>query len=97
MEDKRVIDVRRAVQSARDYIQDIQDLLESPLENLRLEEIELSEDEQYWLVTLGYDIEKQNNLPMLLASKPQELSREYKLFQINSDSGKVEAMKIRKV
>lgn len=92
-----MIDVRQAVQSAKNYIQNLQDMLENPLDNLRLEEVEISEDESHWLITLRYDVEDRSRLPTLLINQDKFTSREYKLFQVNSDSGKVEAMKIRKV
>lgn len=92
-----MIDVRQAVQSAKNYIQNLQDMLENPLDNLRLEEVEISEDESHWLITLRYDVEDRSRLPALLINQDKFTSREYKLFQVNSDSGKVEAMKIRKV
>jgi hypothetical protein len=95
----KMIDVTLAVTAARDYIQKMQPLLGGSLENLRLEEIELSEDEQHWMVTLGYDtFYKPYEVPRLLATSDiQTRSREYKLFRINADDGAVEAMKIRKV
>lgn len=92
-----MVDVTSAVMSARNYLQNIQHLLENPLENLRLEEVELTEDEQYWLITLGYDITgKPETLPQMFGPSANQ-NREYKLFRINSDDGKVEAMKIRTV
>lgn len=94
-----MVDVKSAVRAAHEYLQGMQELLDNPLDNLRLEEVELSEDERYWLITLGYDLKGSNKLPLpsLLPAQTQALLREYKLFRINSDSGKVEAMKIRKV
>lgn len=93
-----MVDVRSAITDARDYIKEFQSLLDNPLENLRLEEVELTKDKQHGLITLGYDNpDRLKNLPALLSPEFQQSSREYKLFRINSDSGKVEAMKIRKV
>lgn len=95
-----MIDARAAFESARVYIQNIQDVLNTPLDNLRLEEVELSEDDQYWLITLGYDNpNKPKDLSNLSLVAPQlaRLSREYKIFQIKSDNGEVKSMKIREV
>jgi len=93
-----MVDVRFAITAARDYIKEVQPLLDDPLENLKLEEVELTEDEKHWLITLGYDkINKPEEVPEFLPPAFQRPSREYKLFRINSDSGKVEAMKIRRV
>ena len=50
-----MIDIRTAVSAAQTYIQSVQDLMGSSLQNLRLEEAEVSEDRRFWLITLGHD------------------------------------------
>lgn len=93
-----MVDVKSAVTAARDYIQEIQSLLNNPLNNLRLEEVERTEDDKYWLITLGYDDpEGLKHIPQFLTPATQLSVREYKLFRIDSNNGKVESMKIRKV
>lgn len=93
-----MVDVKSAITAARDYIKEIQGLLDNPLENLRLEEVERTEDDKYWLITLGYDDpEGLKHIPAFLTPETKLSSREYKLFRINSESGQVEATKIRKV
>jgi len=93
----QMVDVTSAVTSARDYLQSIQHLLDNPLENLRLEEIELTEDEKYWLITLGYDVPGKPQTMSQIFGPGSNYLREYKLFRISSDDGEVEAMKIRNV
>lgn len=94
-----MVDVTFAVNAARDYIKKFKPLLDDPLENLRLEEVELTEDEKYWLITLGYDnhLNSSLNSSDFLTPAFRRPEREYKLFRINADNGRVEAMKIRKV
>ena len=95
-----MIDAKSAVESARAYIRSIQDALNNPLENLRLEEIELSEDQQHWLITLGYDNpDKPQNISNMSLISPHlaRLAREYKIFQIGAEDGTVKSMKIRQV
>ncbi|MBN3873626.1 hypothetical protein [Nostoc sp. JL33] len=99
-----MIDVKIAVNAAYEYIKAIQDLVDSSigLGPLRLEEVELSEDKSFWLITLGFDIPKKPPKSRLedstsLASTPVLYERGYKLFKVNSETGKVEAMKIRQV
>ena len=93
-----MVDVRFAVDAARNYIKDFQELLDNPLHNLRLEEVERTEDEKYWLITLGYDDpEGLKHIPAFLTPETRLSSREYKIFRVNSENGKVEAMNIRKV
>lgn len=61
------------------------------IRNIRLEEIQISEDEKLWLVTLGFDrlLEEDESLV------PDQTKREYKLFEIDADTRQVKAMKIR--
>lgn len=95
-----MIDAKSAVEAARTYLRSIQDMLDTPLNNLRLEEVELSEDDQYWLITLGYDNpNKPRDLSNLSLVAPQlaRLAREYKIFRIRSEDGEVKSMKIRQV
>lgn len=96
-----MIDLKTAIHTAQNYLSFIQDML-GDFENLRLEEVELSEDNKYWLITLGYDIPRKSQNPLIAIAglTPQEgkiLTREYKIFKVNSETGKVEAMKIRKL
>lgn len=78
--------VRDAVFAATEFLKSLDREVLPQNGGVRLEEVELSEDEQYWLVTLSYQVE---NFP--------ELVREYKSFKIHTESGKVVAMKIREV
>ncbi|WP_334989139.1 hypothetical protein [Nostoc sp.] len=71
---------------------------------MRLEEVELSDEKNFWLITLGFNIPKKppkNQLENLilssLASTPVLYKRKYKLFKVNSETDEVEAMRIRQV
>lgn len=92
-------DVRTAVGLARNYLSSIQDLISFEIQDIRLEEVELSEDEKNWFVTLGYDLPKpafQNPLiPEMI--KQVELERHYRILKINAETRKVESMKIREL
>lgn len=61
--------------------------------DLRVEEIELSEDRRHWLITLGFG--PQGPLASMFA--PRLVEREYKSFSVNTETGQVESMKIRVV
>jgi hypothetical protein len=50
-----MIDVKIAVNAAYEYLKSLQDIMASSLPDLRLEEVELSEDQSFWLITLGFD------------------------------------------
>lgn len=96
-----MIDVKTAVNAAYEYIKSIQDIMGSSLPDLRLEEVELSEDKRFWLITLGFDVPKKNPKSRMDEIIPTfatvNYQREYKLFKVNSQTGEVEAMKIREV
>jgi hypothetical protein len=67
--------------------------------NLMLEEVEESEDGSYWLVTLGYDMQRH------AASFPgglkgvfgPEVDRNYKVFKVDAKTGRIVSMKIRSI
>ena len=84
-----MLDVKEAAQRASEYFAALfpQDLAAKA----RLEEVELSDDGQYWLITLGYPTDTSGLL--LATTKP----REYKQFKIEAATGKVVSMTIRKV
>jgi len=90
------VDVKTAVTAANSYLQDIKDLMKIQLDSLRLEEVELSEDQGEWLITLGFDVPiKTNSLANLMAGTNSIYQREYKLLKVDSETGEVKSMKIR--
>lgn len=95
--------VRDAVIAAKNYFQSLKDMINNKVEDLRLEEVELSEDQKFWFVTLGFECpvaQKKNSLsellPHQLAASPQ-YEREYKVFKVDSETGEVQSMKIREL
>ncbi len=91
------IDVKTAVTAANRYLQDVKDLMGIQLESLRLEEVELAEDQHEWLITLGFDVPVRGNslAASLMPGANSNYQREYKLFKVDSITGEVKAMKIR--
>ena len=59
-------------------------------DSLTLEEVELSEDEKHWLITLGFR-ESRGLTPF------DQGSQKYKLFTVDAITGQVRAMKMRLV
>lgn len=53
---------------------------------IELEEIELTEDERFWLITLSYELSSLEFAP-----------RQYKVFKIDAVSGEVRSMRIKRV
>ncbi|MGK7924021.1 MAG: hypothetical protein AB4290_01990 [Spirulina sp.] len=93
------ISVRSAVQAAADYIQSFKDMLGN-LENLRLEEIDLSEDKKCWSITLGFDITNNSNAdenPLFPIVEGKNQERQYKIINVDVRTGVVQSMKIREL
>jgi hypothetical protein len=87
-----MVDVKEAVRTAREYAADML----GDLPNLELEEVELSDDERYWIVTLGFDSKEVDPFYSRLGSIGDvPRLRKYKVFKVHTDDGKVKSMKIR--
>ena len=87
------INVPSAVLAAKNYLQSLQGLLEYQIKDLRLEEVELSEDRKYWLITLGFITITPGEEESFFSKK----DRDYKVFKINAETSEVESMKIREL
>jgi hypothetical protein len=88
-----MIDVKQAVQAASDFIKQLYGA--NQLKQLTLEEVELTDDDRFWLVTLGFS--RPELVSPLEAFATAKQRREYKILKIHADSGKVQSMKIREV
>lgn len=92
-----MIDVKEAVNEA---VQSTSRFYEGhELKDLLLEEVEMSEDGKYWLITIGFDMPHSNqskNVLMIVLNEHKYI-RKYKIFKIDSKSGKVLSMKIREI
>jgi len=85
-----MIEIKKAVEEAFKYMNS---LYES-LDDLSLEEVELSEDEKYWLITFGFNRLKKSNLAIqtLIGDNYERI---YKVIKVRSDNGQAVSMKIR--
>lgn len=92
-----MIDVKEAVQSAKDAAKDF--LAEDvALDDLLLEEVEFHDAENTWLITLGFNVLNKNAMRGIGATLAgNQYIRKYKAFSIDAETGKVKAMKIRDV
>ena len=93
-----IIDVRTAVKIARDHVNDLFQV--SGAESARLEEVDLSEDGQTWMVTVS--IVRQDRafvIPGLAEALAgvtgKKLVREFKRVDINATDGTVRRVVIR--
>lgn len=93
-----MLDVKEAVQVAKnaavDFLAD-----DTELQELLLEEVELDDAHNLWLITLGFNVPDKSPLHGLGAalSGRSPFTRKYKVFSVDSETGKVKAMKIRTV
>jgi len=81
------MDVKQAVSIATRFVDEV--LSEQKLIDARLEEVELSDDQKLWYVTVSFLREPKG---VAEALRP---TREYKTVTIQSADGKVQSMKIR--
>jgi uncharacterized membrane protein required for colicin V production len=87
-----MVDVKEAVKSSASYLHSMQAILETSIQNVLLEEVEVSDDAEHWLITLGYDhLLRSSTGFQALANAGFE--RKYKRFKIDRENGEVESMK----
>lgn len=84
-----MLDVKEAAQKASEYFAGLYQ--DQGFSNVQLEEVELTDDGKYWLITLSYPV------PPELAALNFNFKRKYKVFRIDAKTGEVKSMKIRKV
>jgi hypothetical protein len=80
-----MIDARDAAKAAADYYENIS----ADRARLSIEEIEIDEDNGFWLITLG--------IADAFGIGMNNRSKEYKIFKIDAESGEVKSMKILQV
>ena len=85
-----MIDVQQAVTEAIKYLQSLPVSRPGPPQNVALEEVELTDDERHWLITLSYRDRVRGASSILGPPK-------YKIFKVNTANGRVQSMKIREL
>ncbi|QQE67477.1 hypothetical protein GFS31_41900 (plasmid) [Leptolyngbya sp. BL0902] len=88
-----MVDVQTATQNAARFLQNLAPQIGAEIIDIRLEEVELSEDEKFWFITLGF-LRPTDAAFAILQSQKQ---RDYKQFKVDAETGEVKAMKIRNV
>lgn len=90
-----MIDVKQAVKISLEYIKELYSGDE--IRDLSLEEIEISEDNKFWLVTLAFTKQMMQHLNPMEAMTGPKYSRFYKEIKIDAESGLVRSMKNKKL
>jgi len=84
-----MINVKEAIDKAKEYLVNFF----PEAENVELEEVELTEDKSYWMVTLSFEGITSSVASSLLVGK----SVLYKIFRIEAETGEVISMRIRDI
>lgn len=84
-----MIDVKQATDKAKAHLV----AFFPEAEQVQLEEVELSEDKAFWLITLSYEGVSSSVASSMLVGK----SLLYKIFKLDAESGEVLSMKIRNI
>lgn len=84
--------VRQAVKNAMEFLGSVQEA--KPPEEVTVEEVELSEDGEFWLITISFYPPGSSLDAIIQDKKPL---KNYKLFKIDAFSGDVISMKMREV
>jgi len=92
----RKLDAKQAARLALDYYNEL--FPNAAVSNVALEEVEFLEEENCWLITLGFDgpVRVKSALDVNLFG-PQPPTRKFKIFKVNAETGSVISMKIRKI
>lgn len=92
-----MINVHDAVKAAKESMKSV--FGDDEVIDVRLEEVELSEDEKYWNITLGFLVGNpdppEHPLVTALGGGTKKYIREYKLLKIDAETGEFKSMKIR--
>jgi hypothetical protein len=92
-----MVDVKEAVDKAMDYLKDMYQI--DQFKDVLLEEVDLSEDNKFWNVTIGFTRPQETTSggPMAtLIGQSAEFKREFKVFQIDAESAALRSMRSRK-
>ena len=92
-----MVDVKQAVIKAMSYLKELYRI--DQFKDVLLEEVDLSEDNKFWNVTIGFTRvqESTSGGPMAtLIGQSAEFKREYKVFRIDAKTGDLRSMRSRK-
>lgn len=92
-----MIDIKQAVQAADKFFKELYD--KETLKNFLVEEVELSEDEKDWVVTVGFDFgEAHVSEPAQFISKSStpRAGRVYKAVRIDKETGETLSLRTKK-
>ena len=86
------VDIKSAVRSALEFVREMYEG-DDDLKTLALEEVELSDDQAHWLVTIGLGGEARASTYSVVAGAGTP--RQFKCLAVHAESGHVISMKAR--
>jgi hypothetical protein len=94
-----MIEVKQAVETAANYLADL--FAEEGISDIRLEEVELSDDSQTWYITFSFLRKAKQTgrqaMDDLQYALGQHHDRDYKVLALRADDGVVTSVKIRQL
>ena len=84
-----MIPVKEAVKGAMVFLAQLQE--SNPPEDVTIEEVELSDDGLFWLITISFSPSGSS----IAAITGQKTIKKYKIFRVDATSGEVVSMKMR--
>ena len=94
-----MIDMKQAVQIALEFCRNLYG--QEKLADLLLEEVELSDDEKFWLVTIGFNLGQgetsQPSTNISGGSLTKRLDHVFKIMKVDAGSGRALSLKIKKL
>lgn len=89
------VGVKDAVKSAVSFVNEMYE--GQALKDLLLEEVEMEQEADAWLVTIGFSLSQEDVSPSHASTTSRKLRRVYKVVTINAQSGVPLSMKIREL
>ena len=89
------VGVKDAVKSAMSFVNEMYE--GQPLKDLLLEEVEMVQDADAWLVTIGFSLPQEDAAASNASATGKKLRRVYKIVTINAQSGTPLSMKMREL
>jgi len=80
-----MVDVKEAAKISLEYIQEL--FSKDEIQDVSLEEVEISEDEKWWIVTIGFTKQMTQPLNPMEAMSGPKYARSYKELKIDSENG----------
>lgn len=83
-----MLELEEAIKKAKEYVASIYG---GSIDAI-VEEVQLTDDRKYWLITLGWENLKKRATPLTTITEP---ARIYKVVYVNTDNGEVNKMIMR--